>query len=310
MPFPIEDKLVVAVSSSAVFDMTAADQIFRSEGVGPYRAHQLERLDEPFEKGVAFPFVRRLLRLNDVFPDLQPIEVIVLSRNDPDSGRRFFRSCRSYGLTISRGAFLNGKSPYPYIPAFNASLFLSATEADVRNAIDAKLPAGLVLPTLVADEDADSELRVAFDFDGVIIDDEAEAVFQETNDVNRFHESETSKILVPHNPGPLSDLILKLSALQKLEKERLQANPDFPPAIRVSIVTARDAPSNERMITTLNEWGLEAVEAFFLGGVEKKRVLDVLKPHIFFEDQLGHLKTAAATVPSVHIPFGVANRTL
>ncbi len=90
----------------------------------------------------------------------------------------------------------------------------------------------------------------------------------------------------------------------------MQANPDFPPAIRVSIVTARDAPSNERMITTLNEWGLEAVEAFFLGGVEKKRVLDVLKPHIFFEDQLGHLKTAADTVPSVHIPFGVANRTL
>jgi 5'-nucleotidase len=195
MPFPIEDKLVVAVSSSAVFDMTAADQIFRTEGVGPYRAHQLERLDDPFEKGVAFPFIKRLLRLNEVFPDLQPIEVIVLSRNDPDSGRRFFRCCRSYGLTISRGAFLNGKSPYPYISAFNASLFLSATEADVRNAIDAKLPAGLVLPTLVTDEDTDSELRVAFDFDGVIIDDEAEAVFQETKDLNRFHKSETSKIL-------------------------------------------------------------------------------------------------------------------
>jgi len=308
MPFPIEDKLVIAVSSSAVFDMIAADRIFQDEGEDAYRKYQKDNLAVPFDKGIAFPFIKRLLRLNEVYPDVQPIEVIVLSRNDPDSGQRFYRSCKSHGLAITRGAFLNGKDPYPYISAFNAALFLSANERDVRSGVEAGMPAGLVLPTEATDDDTDLELRVAFDFDGVVADDEAETVYQESKDLGLFHQSEADKVEIPHNPGPLSDLIRKMAVFQKWEKKRAKSSQDFKPALRIAIVTARDAPSNERMITTLNEWGLEAVEAFFLGGVEKRRVLEVLRPHIFFEDQLTHLATAAAAVPSVHIPFGITNR--
>lgn len=309
MSFEIDKKLVVAVSSSAVYNMIEADAVFRSEGEAAYRKYQKSRLDEPFDKGVAYPFIRRLLRLNTAYPELSPIEVIVLSRNDPDSGQRFFRSCRHYNLDITRGAFLEGKSPYPYIPAFNVSLFLSANDGDVKNAIAAGMPAGLVLPTKVVDSGEENELRVAFDFDGVIADDESESVFQkDASNVNLFHDHEQAKRDEPHNPGPLADLLRKMSAFQKWEKKHVAENEGQQRLLRVAIVTARNAPSNERLITTLNAWGLEAVELFLMGGVEKRRLLDVLQPHIFFEDQLKHLETAAATVPSVHIPFGVNNQ--
>ena len=309
MPFDIENKLVVAVSSSAVFNMQEADGIFRSEGEAAYRKYQKERFDMPFEKGVAYPFIRRLLRLNTAYPEISPIEVIVLSRNDPDSGQRFFRSCRHYKLDITRGAFLEGKSPYPYIPAFNASLFLSANEEDVKKAIATGMPAGLVLPTEVVDNEDENELRVAFDFDGVIADDESEAVYQsDPTNMEAYQAYEQAKRDEPHNPGPLADLLRKMSAFQRWEKKHKAENDDQQRLLRVAIVTARNAPSNERLVTTLNAWGLEAVELFLMGGIEKRRVLDVLQPHIFFEDQIKHLETAAATVPSVHIPFGVTNQ--
>lgn len=309
MPFDIENKLVVAVSSSAVFNMTEADAVFQSQGETAYREYQRERIDEPFTKGVAFPFIRRLLKLNQAYRELSPIEVIVLSRNDPDSGQRFFRSCRHYNLDITRGAFLDGKSPYRYIPAFNASLFLSANKKDVKKAIAAGMPAGLVMPTEVVDNEEENELRVAFDFDGVIADDESEAVYQaDPNDMERYQAYEQAKRDDPHNPGPLADLLRKMSAFQKWEKNHVAENAGKQRLLRVAIVTARNAPANERLITTLNAWGLEAVELFLMGGIEKRRVLDVLQPHIFFEDQLKHLATAAATVPSVHIPFGVTNQ--
>jgi 5'-nucleotidase len=307
MPYPIEKKLVIAVSSSAVFDMIAADNIYRTEGEEAYRKYQLEHIDKPFNKGVAFPFVKRLLGLNEIYAKEQPVEVIVLSRNDPDSGRRFFRTCQHFGLKITRGAFLTGKSPYPYIPAFSASLFLSANNDDVCGAITAGMPAGLVLPTISSDDD-EKELRVAFDFDGVLADDEAETVYNETNDLELFHAAELKKSATPHNPGPLKDLITKMAYFQKMEMKKTATIPGYKPALRVAIVTARDAPSNERLVTTLNAWGLTAIEAFFMGGIEKKRVLDILRPHIFFDDQLQHLKPTAATVPSVHIPFGIKNR--
>lgn len=306
MPYPIEKKLVIAASSSAIFDMKAADNIFRTEGEDAYREYQLKHLEKPFNRGVAFPFIKRLLGINELYPKEQPVEVIVLSRNDPDSGRRFFRSCKHYGLTITRGAFLTGKSPFPYIPAFNASLFLSAHQEDVNGAVAAGLPAGLVLPAMMTIEDDEKELRVAFDFDGVLADDEAEAVYHETNDLDIFHQAELTKAATPHNPGPLKDLITKLSFFQKLEMKKATTIPGYKPLLRVSIVTARDAPANERLVTTINAWGLTAVETFFMGGIEKKRVLDILRPHIFFDDQLLHL--TATNVPSVHIPFGIKNR--
>lgn len=310
MAYPIEKKLVIAVSSSAVFHMVEANDVFEGQGEEAYRRYQAERVHQPFERGVAFPFIRRLLRLNEIYAEEQPVEVVVLSRNDPDSGRRFYNSCQHYGLNITRGAFLTGKSPYPYIPAFNAALFLSATQADVLGAIRVGLPAGLVLPCKAIDDEADAELRVAFDFDGVLADDESETVYRETNNVDSFAAFEVKKAATPHNPGPLKDLITRISFFQKLENKKAKEISGYKPALRIAIVTARNAPANERLITTLNSWGITAAETFFLGGIQKKRILDVLKPHVFFDDQLAHLEPTASEVPSVHIPFGVANKHL
>lgn len=307
MPYPIDRKLVVAISSSAVFDMHEADDIFRKEGVDSYREYQRQHLSEPFKKGVAFPFIRRLLHLNKVFEKEEPVEVIVLSRNDPDSGRRFFETCKHYGLNITRGAFLCGKDPYLYVESFNAALFLSANESDVRGAIDAGMPAGLVVPTKASDEATSDELRVAFDFDGVIASDEAEQIFQEKG-LELFHHAEHANCNKPISAGPLNSLARKLSYWQKLENKRKKDDPNFKPLLRIAIVTARNAPAHARFIRTLEEWGLTATETFFLGGIDKRRVLRVFKPHLFLDDQLAHLRGVADEMPCVHIPFGILNR--
>jgi 5'-nucleotidase len=175
------------------------------------------------------------------------------------------------------------------------------------NAVRAGLPAGLIMPTAAVDDEADHELRIAFDFDGVLADDKSEQVYQEHKNLDLFHQHETDKVDQPHEPGPLKDLFTKIGFFQKLEAQREANNPRYKPAMRVAIVTARNAPSNERLVTTLNSWGMDAAELFLMGGIEKRRVLEVLKPHIFFDDQLTHLEPAAQTVPSVLIPFGVAN---
>ena len=311
MAYPIEKKLVVAVSSRAVFDMEAGNAIFDNEGSEAYKAYQLKQVDVPFDRGVAFPFIRRLLGLNQRYPEQVPVEVVVLSRNDPASGRRFFRSCQHHGLAITRGAFLSGQSPYPFIKSFNSSLFLSANQSDVLGAIAAGLPAGLVLPSKAVDDLSDPELRIAFDFDGVLADDKAENVYQDSGkNLDLFVEHEVRQSDVPHDPGPLKDLFTKIGFFQKLEVKRAGDQPGYRPAVRIAIVTARNAPANERVVTTLDSWGMSATEVFLMGGIEKKRVLDELKPHIFFDDQLTHLEPAADTVPSVFIPFGQVNAHL
>jgi len=304
MPYPIEEKLVIAVASSALFDLSESDQVFRSRGETAYRHYQETHLDEPLQPGVAFPFVRRFLGINHNFPEESPVEVVLLSRNSVITGKRVFRSIHHYGLDITRAAFLGGKSPYAYIPAFNASLFLSSNAPDVHQAIDYGYPAGTVLPSEVVDDPGDTELRIAFDFDGVIADDASEQVFKTTS-LEGFQAHESSNAHIPHNPGPLADLFRKISSLQKLEDRALAEDAGYQRILRTAIVTARNAPSHERVITTLEHWGVEANEVFFLGGMEKSRILQVLKPHMFFDDQRSHLESG--TIPMVHIPFGVAN---
>ncbi|MFN9027711.1 MAG: 5'-nucleotidase, partial [Akkermansiaceae bacterium] len=299
MPYPIEKKLVVAISSSAVFDMREADAIFREKGQKAYRQHQQDNLENPFKKGVAFPFIRRLLHLNAIFPKEEPVEVVVLSRNDPDTGRRFFESCKHYELGISRGAFLCGKDPYPYVESFNASLFLSANEDDVRGALLAGMPAGLVLPTKAPDEPQTDELRVAFDFDGVLADDEAEQVYQ-ADGLEPFHNTEQNKADQPLKAGPLNSLARKLSYWQKFEAKQQEIDPTYKPHLRIAIVTARNAPAHRRFVRTLEEWGLTATETFFMGGIDKSRVLRVFRPHLFLDDQKSHLTEIAEEIPCVH----------
>ncbi|EMB35414.1 5'-nucleotidase [Treponema denticola] len=309
MAYPIENKLVIAVASSALFDLSECDAVFREKGEEEYRKFQKENHKVILKKGIAFPFIKRFLCLNKVYSDeVHPVEVVLLSKNDPDTGLRVFESIKHYKLDIVRAGFLTGKSPYQYIPAFNASLFLSADASDVKQAIDAGYAAGTVLKTQIKDDPDDLELRIAFDFDGVIVDDQAEKIYQETKDLDLFLSSEEEKAIEAHDPGPLKDFFFKLSRFQKLEHERSKLDPTYKRVLRTAIVTARNAPAHERVVTTLNKWGVTVDEAFFLGGIDKSRILNVLKPHIYFDDQMTHLESAAKNIPSVHIPFGVVNK--
>lgn len=323
MPYPIGDKLVIAVASSALFDLSESDAVFRREGEDAYRAWMRARRDAPLSPGPAFEFVRRFLSMNRRFARGEgPVEVVLLSKNDPEAGLRVFESIRREGLGIERAAFLDGGSPFRYLEAFNASLFLSADPADVRAAIRAGCPAGRVLPraqpggdgtrpggdtaamgTLVGLEDeslriADADLRIAFDFDGVLAGDEAERVYRTQGGLEAFALSETLHAAEPLDAGPLKPFLAGLAALQRL---------DGGGALRTALITARNAPAHERVITTMASWGIRADETFFLGGMEKSRVLAAFRPHIFFDDQLAHLDSGWPGGACVHVPFGIAN---
>lgn len=307
MPYPIEKKLVIAVSTSALFDMEESDSIFRSRGIEAYRKYQEEKIDEPLQKGVAFPFIKRLLSLNNSFPNEEPVEVVVFSKNSPETGLRAFRSIAHYNLNISRAYFSSGKSNFQYLPAFNASLFLSANAEDTSNAIRAGYAAGTVLETKVVDDENDTQLRLGFDFDGVIADDSAEQFYkQNQGNMNAYHQHEQQLAANPLEGGPIGKLLQRISFFQKLESEQAAKNPNYRKILSTAIITARSAPAHERMVTTLKNLNIEVDDVFFLGGIEKSRILNIWKPHIFFDDQMVHLDHLH-NVPAVHIPFGVAN---
>lgn len=306
MPYPIQDKLVVAIASSALFDLTESDAVFRSSDLETYRRYQQEHEDEPLRQGPAFPFIRRLLSLNGSLAGT-PIEVILLSRNDPDTGLRVMNSIAYHGLPISRAAFLNGEDPWRYMEPFNALLFLSANAQDVRGALAQNLAAGQVFAAMYIDDPTDSELRIAFDFDGIVADDSAEAVYQERG-LDLFLEHEVEKADVPLPPGPLQPFLARIAELQDLELKQREEDSGYLPKIVTALVTSRNAPAHERVVNTLRNWGIRVDKAFFLGGMEKARVLATFKPHIFFDDQEVHVQNAAGVVPSVLVPYGELNK--
>lgn len=304
MAYELAERLVIGMASSALFDLTESDAVFRSGTEQVYREYQEEHVDEPLDPGVAYPFVRRLLSLNSLRPDDPLVEVIVLSRNDPETGLRVMKSIEHHNLPISRAIFMRGKAPYKFMEPLKMSLFLSQNARDVRDAINLGLPAGHVQNSLVTDDAEDDDLRVAFDFDGVLASDESERVYAE-GDLASFQAHEQREVSRPHEAGPLSDLLAKINAIQQIEEARRDEDKHYRVRLHVAIVTARNAPAHERAIKSLQEWGLRVDDAFFLGGIAKQPILDTLKPHIYFDDQLPHLESAA--VPSVHIPFGVRN---
>lgn len=301
------EQLVVAVSSRALFDLEMEHRLFEEAGIEAYRKYQTEHKDDPLKPGVAYPFVRRLLMLNKIYGP-ESFKVIVISRNSPETGQRFFSSCRYYNLPIKAGAFTSGQSTFPYLSAYGASLFLSANKENVIRAIHQGQPAGLVLPTDLSQQEADSEneLRIAFDFDGVIVDDESEKTYKKEG-LAGFERFEQRLKTTPHSPGPLHQLFKKLARFQELDEKLGQGNPYYKPNIRVAIVTARGAPSEQRLITTLRSFGMRAAELFLLDGMSKAGVLEAFRPHIFFDDQIRHLEGTKQIVPSVLIPFGVRN---
>jgi 5'-nucleotidase len=297
MPYSVEGKLVVAISSRALFDFEEENRVFEKDGEPAYIALQYARLDVPAREGVAFPLVKKLLAFNT--PGQSRVEVVVLSKNDPVSGLRVFRSAKQAGLTIERGVFTRGRSPYRYLDALKANLFLSANEADVMAALDARVPAARVYPesTQAASRHAD-EVRIAFDGDAVLFSDEAERVYQRDG-LDAFTKHEAARALQPLPPGPFKPL---LEALHRLQSEK-----DSPIKIRTALVTARSAPAHERAVRTLMEWNISVDEAMFLGGLAKGEFLKSFEPDFFFDDQRGHIDSARAYVAAGHVPFGVRN---
>ena len=304
MPYPIEDKLVIAVSSSALFDMQESDAIFKQDGEKAYREYQRKNIDVPLGTGVAFPFVKRLLSLNASFQEEQPIEVILFSKNSPETGLRAFRSIQHYELNISRACFSSGNSNYQYLPAFNSTLFLTTNIEDAKEALANGITAGVVGKQEIHDSDEEG-LCLAFDFDGVIADDSSEKFYKEQGLVS-YQEYEKVYGTHPLGSGPIADLLKKISSFQKFERMKQYKDPTYNRLLRTAIVTARNAPAHERVVFTLISMGIEVDEVFFMGGVEKARLLNILKPHIFFDDQTSHLENIK-DVAGVHIPFGIAN---
>ena len=304
MPYPIEDKFVVAVSSTALFDFSTEHEIFLTEGVEAFRSYQKNNRKILPKPGSAFPFIRRLLHLNKIFTEEKPVEVVLLSRNHPDASLRMMDALPEYDLDISRAFFLAGEKPYPYINSIGAVLYLSTDKKEVKEAVNLGFPAGHVLPCEIDDDNLDNQLRIAFDFDGVIVDDEAESVFADGG-LPLFHHYEEENRKKPLNSGPLMPMLKGISRLQNLSKN--YSNKTNDKSIRVAIITARNAPAHERLINTLVNYGIDTDELFLAGGIEKKNIIDVLKPHLFLDDQLGHLEPAAKSTPSVHIPFGIRN---
>ena len=303
----LERALVIGVASSALFDLSESDAVFRNEGEEKYRAYQRENLDEILEPGVAFPFIRRLLDLNDLSEDERLVEVVILSRNDPETGMRVMRSVQRHGLDITRAIFMQGRAPYQFMGPLHMSLFLSANEDDVREAMSLGFAAGHVVGPGV-DDDGGNDLRIAFDFDGVLATDSAEQVYQKST-LEDYQRNEAALADEALPRGPMADFLGKINRIQGIEDACSARDPQgFQRRVRVAVVTARSAPAHERAINSIRQWGLRVNDAFFLGGLPKGPMLEVLQPHIFFDDQRRHVDGAAPSTPSVHIPFGEINR--
>lgn len=296
MPFTHDDKIVIAVTTRALFDLDEEHKIFERD-LDKFREIQLERYDVPPRPGPAFTLVKKLLDFNT--KQERAVEVVIVSMNDPRSGLRTFNACQHYDLDISRGVFTSGRAPFGYLKPFRSTLFLSAKEEDVRGAIESGHAAAMVYPKL-SDSilEHEDELRIALDGDCVLFGSEAEEVFQREG-LESFHRHEDSKKFEPLPKGPFHSLVEKLHLLQ-----RLQATNKLNRKIRIALVTARNAPSHERAIRTLMHWNLEVDEAVFLGGLPKHEFLAEFRPDIFFDDQKLHCDGAARLVSTALVPFG------
>jgi len=297
MGITLDGKLVVAISSRALFDFEEENQVFEQTDDTAYMRLQLERLDIPAKPGVAFSMVRKLLAFNQ--ESAQKVEVVILSRNDPVSGLRVMKSAAHYALPIIRCSFTRGEAPWRYLKPLRANLFLSTHLSDVRAALAAGVPAAQVYPQSAHASDAHPlEVRIAFDGDAVLFSDEAERVYQ-SEGLNAFQQHEMDKVALPLPDGPFKPLLVALHRLQQASTPRMR--------IRTALVTARSAPAHERAIRTLMDWNIAVDEAMFLGGLDKGEFLREFEPDFFFDDQTGHIESAARHVPAGHVASGIRN---
>jgi len=291
-------KLVIAISSTALFDMRESHEIYENQGVAAYSKYQREHEDDILEPGEAFPLVTKLLRINEKLGGEPRVEVILLSRNSADTGLRVFNSIAHHGLNITRAAFSGGNSPYRYVSAFACHLFLSTNAQDVRSALDSGMAAATLLPSQKSVSESD-ELRFAFDGDAVLFSDASERIFKERG-LDAFTANEKAEARMPLDAGPFK---IFLQTLHSLQAEFLI---DECP-IRTALVTARAAPAHERVVRTLREWGIRIDESLFLGGLSKGDFLKSFGADVFFDDQQVHCSSASKHVATGHVPHGVAN---
>lgn len=295
----LSNKLVVAISSRALFDLDESNRIYETQGLEAYREHQFACEREVLQPGAAFHLVKKFLRLNEGCSEEEArVEVLLLSRNTADTGLRIFHSIKHYNLKMTRAAFAGGNSPYVYAKAFGADLFLSMDPNDVTHALAAGCAAATILPGQMRDANESDALNIAFDADAVIFSDEAERVYK-SKGLKAFNASEENAAHQPLAEGPFKGF---LEALQRLQKQS-----DLPLPIRTALVTARSAPAHERVIRTLREWDIRLDESLFLGGLPKLEFLSAFKADIFFDDQRLHCDHASQKITSGHVPYGVAN---
>lgn len=292
MPFRLDDKLVIGVSSRALFDLEAENKIFEEGGLEAYSNYQIEHEKDILSPGTAFPLVRALQRLSDM------TEIIIMSKNSADTSLRIFNSIEHYKLDISRAALVGGASISSYLGAFKTDLFLSANEDDVQEAIDAGVASGIICShdgfSLDPNDDI-GQIRIAFDGDAVIFSDESERIYKEKG-LQAFAEHEQANAKKPLPEGPFAKLLKTLALIQqKFPKEEVP--------IRTALVTARNAPAHERVVRTLRAWNVRIDEVFFLGGIEKSEVLKAFGANIFFDDQSVHTEPASKVVPSARVPY-------
>jgi len=293
MPTDISQKLIIAISSRTLFDLQESNTIFEKEGVDQYASYQIEHENDILQPGVAFNLIKKLLSLHHPVTDENLVEVILLSRNSADTGLRIFNSIEHYGLDIVRAAFTEGNSPFPYVQAFGSHLFLSANPDDVRQALETNCAAALMLPSNTNLNSDEKTLRIAFDGDAVIFSDESEKIFQQQG-LNAFtkNEKDSAKKLLTH--GPFKGFLEALHQLQQ------KFSPENCP-VRTALVTARQAPTHERVIRTLRAWHIRIDEALFLGGLSKGEFLRAFKADIFFDDYEGHCDSARQYVATAQV---------
>lgn len=294
MVVDLKDTLVIGISSRALFNLEKENDIYEKEGLSAYRKYQVKHEELTLEKGTAFPLIESLLKLNETKKDTKIIEVVVMSRNSPDTGLRILNSIKHYGLAISRSAFTSSVSLANYVDSFEVDLFLSKSESDIQDVMDSgKCAAALIYSSPEDYKPDDKTLRIAFDADAVIFSDESEQIFKEQG-LQKFLENESENENIPLKEGPFGKFIKLLSTIQQGIDKNL---------MRIAIVTARDYPANIRVIKTLRNWGVSVDEAFFLGGVSKDKILKAFNAHIFFDDQDAHVSPASILVPSSRVPY-------
>lgn len=308
MPLDLSDTLVVGITATALFDLSEADAVFRKKfdtdreaAIEEYREYMAAREADPLGPGTGLHLVKALLSLNQFQnADGSPlVEVVVMSRNSPETGVRVFHNIREHGLNITRSAFTGGESVVDYLAAYDVDLFLTTNPNDAQRVIDSDACAVALVkePPKNIEKIPDGQVRLAFDGDAVLFSDESEIVYK-AQGLKGFHTIEDKEQDSPLNDGPYATLLRKLSRLQ----DRLPHKVEFSP-VRIAIVTARNSPAEMRVIKTLRHWGVYVDEIFFLGGLEKSKILKAFKAHIFFDDQDVHLEPAAKHIPAGKVPY-------